>query len=140
MKKHFGDLILMIATAFYLFLELVLFILPASLLNLVLLKLLILMQVFSVLICCEYQSVNLKDLTFFQKLAINISDTIYIEATSHVKNKLAGHSAFYQKKYDEVKTHQYKRSLTLTAHKFIRLIFRFLAKHQLYSTNRVSRI
>ena len=41
------------------------------------------------------------------------------------------------KKYDEVKIHQHKRALALTARKFVRLIFGLLAKHQLYSSDRV---
>lgn len=61
-----------------------------------------------------------------------------IEATSHVKNHIAEYAAFYHKKYDEVKTHQHKRALALTARKFIRLIFGLLANHQLYSPSRVS--
>lgn len=60
-----------------------------------------------------------------------------LEATSHVKNHCQEFAAFYQKKYAEVKTHQHKRALALTARKFIRLIFGLLAKHQLYSSNRV---
>ncbi len=61
-----------------------------------------------------------------------------IEATSHVKNHISEYTAFYHKKYDEVKTHQHKRALALTARKFIRLIFGLLANHQLYSPSRVS--
>ena len=60
-----------------------------------------------------------------------------IEATSHVKNHCGEFAAFYQKKYDEVKTHQHKRALALTARKFVRLIFGLLANHQLYSSDRV---
>lgn len=60
-----------------------------------------------------------------------------LEATSHVKNHCQEFAAFYQKKYAEVKTHQHKRALALTARKFIRLIFGLLAKHQLYSSDRV---
>ena len=60
-----------------------------------------------------------------------------IEATSHVKNHCGEFAAFYQKKYDEVKTHQHKRALALTARKFVRLIFGLLANHQLYSSSRV---
>lgn len=63
-----------------------------------------------------------------------------IEAASHVKNHCSEFAAFYQKKYDEVKTHQHKRALALTARKFVRLIFGLLAKHQLYSQSRVSQI
>ena len=60
-----------------------------------------------------------------------------LEATSHVKNHCQEFAAFYQKKYAEVKMHQHKRALALTARKFIRLIFGLLAKHQLYSSDRV---
>ena len=60
-----------------------------------------------------------------------------IEATSHVKNHCGEFAAFYQKKYDEVKIHQHKRALALTARKFVRLIFGLLANHQLYSSDRV---
>ncbi|MEN6412647.1 MAG: IS110 family transposase [Veillonellales bacterium] len=61
-----------------------------------------------------------------------------IEAVSHVKNYCGEFAAFYQKKYDEAKTHQHKRALALTARKFVRLIFGLLAKHQLYSQSGVS--
>lgn len=64
----------------------------------------------------------------------------WIEAASHVKNHCGEFAAFYQKKYDEVKTHQHKRALALTARKFVRLIFGLLAKHRLYSQSRVSQI
>ncbi len=60
-----------------------------------------------------------------------------IEATSHVKRHCSDFAEYYQKKYAEVKTHQHKRALALTARKFIRLIFGLLAKHQLYSPQRV---
>lgn len=63
-----------------------------------------------------------------------------IEATNHIRNYLGEYAAFYQKKYDEVKTHQHKRALALTARKFVRLIFGLLANHQLYSKSRVSQI
>ena len=60
-----------------------------------------------------------------------------IEAASHVKNNCNEFAAYYQKKYDEVKTHQHKRALALTARKLVRLIFGLLAKHQLYSPSGV---
>lgn len=63
-----------------------------------------------------------------------------LEAVSHVKNLDANYAAFYQKKYDEVKLHQHKRALALTARKFVRLVFGLLAKNQLYSQSRVSQI
>ena len=60
-----------------------------------------------------------------------------IEATSHVKRHCSDFAEYYQKKYAEVKTHQHKRALALTARKFILLILGLLAKHQLYSPQRV---
>ena len=62
-----------------------------------------------------------------------------LEATCHVKDHCSEFAAFYQKKYAEVKTHQHKRALALTARKFVRLIFGLLAKNQLYSSDRVAR-
>jgi hypothetical protein len=44
---------------------------------------------------------------------------------------------FYQKKFAEVKTHQNKRALALTARKLVRLIYGLLAKDQLCSPNKV---
>lgn len=63
-----------------------------------------------------------------------------LEAVSHVKDHCSEFAAFYQKKYDEVKTHQHKRALALTARKFIRLMFGLLANHQLYSSDGVVQI
>jgi len=60
-----------------------------------------------------------------------------LEATSHMKLHCKEYSEFYYKKYAEVKTHQHKRALALTARKAIKLIFGLLAKNQLYSGNRV---
>lgn len=93
------------------------------------------------LVWCEHQSGNYKaDDTILSKAGNTYLRYYLIEATSHVKNHLAEYAAFYQKKYDEVKTHQHKRALALTARKFIRLIFGLLANHQLYSLSRVSQI
>lgn len=87
----------------------------------------------------ENQSGNFKaDDTSLSKAGNTYLRYYLIEATSHVKNHISEYAAFYYKKYDEVKTHQHKRALALTARKFIRLIFGLLANHQLYSTSRVS--
>ena len=56
-----------------------------------------------------------------------------IEAANSVKNHSPVFNEFYQKKYNEVKTHQHKRALALTSRKLIRLIFGLLDKNQLYS-------
>lgn len=93
------------------------------------------------LVWCEHQSGSYKaDDTILSKAGNTYLRYYLIEATSHIKNHLAEYAAFYQKKYDEVKTHQHKRALALTARKFIRLIFGLLANHQLYSPSRVSQI
>lgn len=63
-----------------------------------------------------------------------------IEAAGHVKDAIPLFADFYHKKYCEVKTHQHKRALALTARKFVRLIFGLLAKNQLYSASRVGLI
>lgn len=60
-----------------------------------------------------------------------------LEATSHIKLHCPEYSEYYYKKYAEVKTHQHKRALALTARKAIRLIFGLLANNQLYSKDRV---
>ena len=63
-----------------------------------------------------------------------------IEAANSVKNHIPEYTDFYYKKYGEVKTHQHKRALALTARKLIRLIFGLLDNDQLYSANRVKQI
>lgn len=55
-----------------------------------------------------------------------------VEATGSVIVNLPEYKMFYQKKYNEVKTHQHKRALALTSRKFIRLVFGLLAKNQLF--------
>ena len=61
-----------------------------------------------------------------------------LEAATYLIWHNASYRAFYQRKFGEVKLHQYKRALVLTARKFIRLIFGLLAKNQLYSQSRES--
>jgi len=87
----------------------------------------------------ENQSGNFRaDDTVLSKAGNSYLRYYLIEAASHVKNHIPEYAAFYHKKYHEVKTHQHKRALALTARKFIRLIFGLLANHQLYSKGRVS--
>ncbi|HWR42072.1 IS110 family transposase [Sporomusa sp.] len=89
----------------------------------------------------ENQSGNFRaDDTVLSKAGNSYLRYYLIEAASHVKNHIPEYAAFYHKKYDEVKTHQHKRALALTARKFIRLIFGLLANHQLYSKSRVNQI
>lgn len=89
----------------------------------------------------ENQSGNFRaDDTILSKAGNSYLRYYLIEAASHVKNHVPEYAVFYHKKYDEVKTHQHKRALALTARKFVRLIFGLLANHQLYSQSRVSQI
>ena len=60
-----------------------------------------------------------------------------LEATSNIKLHCPEYREYYSKKYAEVKTHQHKRALALTARKATKLIFGLLAKNQLYSRSRV---
>lgn len=61
-----------------------------------------------------------------------------LEATTHLIWHDKAYAEYYHKKFDEVKLHQHKRALVLTARKFVRLIFGLLAKNQLYSQSRES--
>lgn len=90
------------------------------------------------LIWRENQSGNFKsDDTPLSKAGNAYLRYYLIEATSHVKEHCSEFAAYYKKKYAEVKLHQHKRALALTARKFVRLIFGLLANHQLYSSDRV---
>lgn len=51
-----------------------------------------------------------------------------LNVTCHIKNHRSKFATLYQKKYAEMKAHQHKISLTLTARKLVRLIFGLLAK------------
>ena len=59
-----------------------------------------------------------------------------IEACGSVINHEPTFKAFYDRKYDEVRSHQHKRALALTSRKLIRLIFGLLDKDCLYSPGR----
>jgi len=60
-----------------------------------------------------------------------------VEAAGSVSRYVPEYQDFYQKKFNEVKTHQHKRALALTARKLVRLIYGLLAKNQLYTPNKV---
>lgn len=55
-----------------------------------------------------------------------------VEAANALRVHNATYQAFYQKKYQEVRTHQHKRALVLTARKFVRLVFALLKTGQVY--------
>lgn len=59
-----------------------------------------------------------------------------IEAANSIRRHIPEYNEFYQKKYNEVTTHNHKRALALTSRKLVRLIFGLLTKDQLYSSKR----
>lgn len=61
-----------------------------------------------------------------------------LEATTHLIWHDKSYAEYYHKKFDEVKLHQHKRALILTARNFVRFIFGLLANNQLYSKSRES--
>ena len=90
------------------------------------------------LVWCENQSGQFKaDDTSMSKAGNSYLRYYFWEATSHIKLHCPEYREYYSKKYAEVKTHQHKRALALTARKAIKLILGLLAKNQLYSRNRV---
>jgi transposase len=52
------------------------------------------------------------------------------EAAQLVRMQDAEYGAFYQKKYDEVRHHQHKRAVVLTARKLVRLVVRLLTTNE----------
>lgn len=53
------------------------------------------------------------------------------EAANSVRRYVPEYAEFYSGKYAEVTRHQHKRTLALTSHKFVRLVFGLLVKNQL---------
>lgn len=58
-----------------------------------------------------------------------------METTVSVVKHIPEYNDFFNKKFKEAKTHQYKRALALTSRKLIRLIYGLLRKNQLYNHN-----
>ena len=59
------------------------------------------------------------------------------EAAQLVRMHDAEYAAFYQKKYDEVRRHQHKRAIVLTARKLVRLVVRLLATNEPFRARQV---
>lgn len=55
-----------------------------------------------------------------------------IQAANMARVHIPEYRDYYQKKFDEVTTHQHKRALALTARKLIRLIYGLLSTNRLY--------
>jgi hypothetical protein len=60
------------------------------------------------------------------------------EAANSVRMHSAEYSAYYERKVREVRQHQHKRALVLTARKLVRLVVRLLATNQPYQARRPS--
>lgn len=58
-----------------------------------------------------------------------------IEAANCLRLHNDEYRTYYHKKYGEVRKHQHKRALALTARKLVRLVYALLTKQQLYRTN-----
>jgi hypothetical protein len=46
------------------------------------------------------------------------------------------YGTYYERKYHEVRQHQHKRAIVLTARKLVRLVVRLLTSHQAYQPRR----
>lgn len=55
-----------------------------------------------------------------------------IQAANLTRRFAPEYAAYYQKKFNEVKSHQHKRALALTTRKLIRLIYGLMSKRQLF--------
>jgi transposase len=60
------------------------------------------------------------------------------EAAQLVRMHDAEYAAFYQKKYDEVRHHQHRRAIVLTARKLVRLVVRLLTTNEPFRARQVS--
>jgi transposase len=60
------------------------------------------------------------------------------EAATAVRMPAAEYGAYYDRKYREVRQHQHKRALVLTARKLVRLVVRLLTTNQAYQPRRAS--
>lgn len=60
----------------------------------------------------------------------------FCEAANQVRMRDPEYAAYYERKYHEVRTHQHKRAIVLTARKLVRLVVRLLTTHQPYRPRR----
>jgi transposase len=60
----------------------------------------------------------------------------FCEAANAVRMRDAEYAAYYQRKHDEVRTHQHRRAVVLTARKLVRLVVRLLTTNQPYQPRR----
>jgi len=60
----------------------------------------------------------------------------FCEAANAVRMHDREYGAYYERKYREVRQHQHKRAIVLTARKLVRLVVRLLTTHQPYQPRR----
>jgi transposase len=60
----------------------------------------------------------------------------FCEAANSVRMHDAEYAAYYDRKYNEVRKHQHKRAIVLTARKLVRLVVRLLTTNQTYQPRR----
>jgi len=72
------------------------------------------------------------DETYMTKTGNKYLRYFIIQAADKARIYMPEYRDFYQKKYNEVTTHQHKRALALTARKLIRLIYGLLSTNRLY--------
>jgi transposase len=60
----------------------------------------------------------------------------FCEAANAVRMHDAEYAAYYDRKYREVRQHQHKRAIVLTARKLVRLVVRLLTSNQPYQVRR----
>jgi hypothetical protein len=60
----------------------------------------------------------------------------FCEAANAVRMRDADYAAYYDRKYHEVRKHQHKRAIVLTARKLVRLVVRLLTTNQPYQPRR----
>jgi len=72
------------------------------------------------------------DDTYMTKTGNKYLRYFIIQAANTARVYMPEYHDFYQKKYNEVTTHQHKRALALTARKLIRLIYGLLSTNRLY--------
>ena len=60
----------------------------------------------------------------------------FCEAANAVRMHDAEHAAYYRRKFNEVRKHQHKRAIVLTARKLVRLVTRLLTTNQPYQPRR----
>ena len=62
----------------------------------------------------------------------------FCEAAQMVRMHSPEYRDFYDRKFKEVRKHQHKRAIVLTARKLVRLVVRLLATNEPYRLRRVS--